>query len=51
MMFPEDVAKKCVQEEWFWARRWQWWLGRAASHFGFQKNEGLLGDGLPLVGE
>jgi hypothetical protein len=25
--------------------------GRAASHFGFQKNEGLWGDGLPLVGE
>jgi hypothetical protein len=25
--------------------------GRTASHFGFQKNEGLWGDGLPLVGE
>jgi hypothetical protein len=25
--------------------------GRVASHFGFQKNEGLWGDGLPLVGE
>jgi hypothetical protein len=25
--------------------------GRAAPHFGFQKNEGLWGDGLPLMGE
>jgi hypothetical protein len=25
--------------------------GRAATHFGFQKNEGLWGNGLPLVGE